>query len=402
MPEIQPIHIDSLDFDASNPRLPKSVQGGGQDDILCYLALKTNIAGLMVSIGENDFFQGEAVVVTRQETEGATVLEGDQCLTAAENGAAQGEAAVAKAQGTERFTVLEGNRRLTALKLLNKPDLIPKNAKGLREIVDAAKHKPDHLPAYMVEKREDALRYLGFRHISGVQRWGSLAKARYLDLMFTSKEGDPDEKYATIASEIGSRADSVRRNLDALAAYNLVETEKFFRIPELGEETFQFGVFYTAVANANIAEFVGARKDGVPTHPIVQPKCLKISELEEITRWMFYKDPEENYKTKLGESRNIHQLAAVVASPNALEKLRSGASLRAAYNDTPDTTTEFVKLINGSTRLVRSADEHVEASGQPNEEAAVAVQRLIDEVNRLISRHPNELRGVAFPEAAAL
>ncbi len=370
MPEIQPIHIDNLDFDASNPRLPKSVQGGGQHEILSYLALKTNIAGLMVSIGENDFFQGEAVVVMPAKT--------------------------------GRFTVLEGNRRLTALKLLNRPDLIPPDATGLHEVVDAAKHRPDRLPAYLVEKREDALRYLGFRHISGVQRWGALAKARYLDMMFVSRQGGPSERYAGIANEIGSRADSVRRNLDALAAYNLVETKDFFEIPDLGEETFQFGVFYTAVANAKIAEFVGAREQGVPTHPIVHSDCLKTSELKELTRWMFFKDPEDNYKTKLGESRNIYQLAAVVASPNALDKLRGGASLRAAYNDTPDTTTEFVKLINGSTLLVRSADEHVEASGQPNEETAAAVQRLIDEVKRLISRHPDELRGVAFPEAAAL
>ena len=401
MPDIDSIHIDRLDFDATNPRLPKGLQGSTQDAILSYLALRTNIAGLMVSIGENDFFQGEAVVVTRQETGRSTVFEGDQRLAAAENDTFQGEAAVVTTQETERFTVLEGNRRLTALRLLNEPGLIPKNAKGLREIVDAAKHKPDHLPAYVVEKREDALRYLGFRHISGVQRWGSLAKARYLDLMFTSKEGGPDERYAAIASEIGSRADSVRRNLDALAAYNLVETEKFFLIPELGEETFQFGVFYTAVANANIAEFVGARENGVPTHPIVQPKCLRTSELKELTRWMFYKDPDNDQKTKLGDSRNIRQLAAVVASPSALARLRGGASLQIAYNDTPDITVEFVKLMNASTQLVRNAEEHIESSGQPNEDASDAVQRLINEIHRLLSAHPDELGAAAFPEAAA-
>ena len=370
MPDIDVIHIDRLEFDSRNPRLPKRVQGAGQDEILSYLALRTNIAGLMVSIGENDFFQGESIVV----------MPG----------------------GVKGYIVLEGNRRLTALKLLNCPDLIPATATSLREIVDTAKHRPDHLPAYVVQKREDALRYLGFRHISGVQRWGALAKARYLDMMFVSREGEPNERYAEIAGEIGSRADSVRRNLDALAAYNLVETKKFFHIPDLGEETFQFGVFYTAVANANIAEFVGARENGVPTHPIVRSECLKTPALKELTNWMFYKDPADKNKTKLGESRNIHQLAAVVASPRALEKLRGGSSLQVAYLDTPDTTAEFVKLINGSMRLVRSADDHVESSGQPNEDASTALQRLIDEIHELLSRHPEELRSVAFPESASL
>ena len=369
MPDIDPIHMDLLDFDVSNPRLPTRVKGAGQDEILSYLALKTNISGLMVSIGENGFFQGEAIVVMKEES--------------------------------GRFTVLEGNRRLTALKLLNRPELIPTTAGSLRAIVESAKHKPDQLPAYVVPRREDALHYLGFRHISGVQRWGSLAKARYLDLMFSSKEGDPNGRYSEIAGEIGSRADGVRRNLDALAAYNLVEAEKFFQIPDLGEETFQFGVFYTAVANANIAEFVGARENGVPTHPIVRSECLKTPELKELTQWMFFKDPGDNYKTKLGDSRNIRQMAAVVASPNALDKLRGGTSLQSAYNDTPDTTAEFVKLINGSTQLVGSADEHMETSGQPNEDASAALQRLIDKIDWLVSRHPDELRGAAFPKAAA-
>ena len=369
MPDIDLMHIDELEFDASNPRLPKRVQGGGQSEILSYLALKTNIAGLMVSIGENDFFQGESVVVMPRKNRG--------------------------------FTVLEGNRRLTALKLLNHPELIPTTATGLREIVETAKYKPDRLPAYVVQEREEALRYLGFRHITGVQRWGALAKARYLDQMFSSRKGEPNERYAEIAGEIGSRADSVRRNLDALAAYNLVESKEFFQIPDLGEETFQFGVFYTAVANANIAEFVGARENGTPTHPIVRSDCLKTPELKELTNWMFFKDPMDKQKTKLGESRNIHQLAAVVAAPNALEKLRGGSSLQVAYMDTPDTTTEFVKLINGSTRLVRSAYEHVESNGQPNEVASAAIQRLIDEINELLSRHPDELRSVAFPGASS-
>lgn len=369
MPDIDPIHIDSLDFDVLNPRLPKSVKGQGQEQILSYLALKTNIAGLMVSIGENDFFQGESIVVMPGE-----------------NG---------------RFIVLEGNRRLTALKLLNHPELIPAAATGLRAIVDTAEHKPDHLPAYVVQEREDALRYLGFRHITGVQRWGALAKARYLELMFGSRKGEPSERYAEIAGEIGSRADSVRRNLDALAAYNLVETKEFFQIPDLGEETFQFGVFYTAVANSNIAEFVGAREDGTPTDPIVRSECLKAPELKELTTWMFFKDPEDNYRTKLGDSRNIRQLAAVVASPSALDKFRGGYSLQAAYNDTPDVTAEFVKLINGSARLVRSAGEHMESSGQANEGASAAMQRLIDEIDLLLARHPQELSGAAFPEASA-
>ena len=229
----------------------------------------------MTSIGVNDFFPGETIVVTR-----------------AKNG---------------KYIVLEGNRRLAALKLLQDPGL----AGNIRSIIRAseeAEFSPKQIPAHVVNSRNDALQYLGFRHISGVQRWDPLAKARYLKLLFerTSDELEPEQRCIEVAREIGSRSNTVRRNLDALAAYEAVEERDFFDIEDLDEGSFQFGVFYTAIGDLAIASFVGVREDGEPTYPIDKPESLKEAPLKELTEWLFEKDEKGFYSSwRVSKHRQI-------------------------------------------------------------------------------------------------
>lgn len=324
MPKFSDFTISDLELDRENPRLPSRLKGAEERDILEYLALKTNIEDLITSIGENDFFPGEAIVVTR---------------SASESG---------------KYVVLEGNRRLTALKLLQDVDLAKAISNSIADAVSRAKHRPTVVPAYEVNSRNDVLQYLGFRHVSGVQRWEPLAKARYLRLLYQTAEGTPESRYGQIAGEIGSRRDTVRKNLDALAAYEVIVESNFFNIPRLDEESFRFGVFYTALANPKIATFTGARDyNDRPTHPIENPHVLKTGEISELTKWMF--EIHDDGHTLLGDSRNIPMLAEVVASPAALQLLRSGATLDVARRETPDIQNEFIRNINIARYYVESA-----------------------------------------------
>lgn len=363
MPEFKDFAISELELDRENPRLPTRLVGSGEDEILRYLALRTNIEELITSIGENDFFPGEAIVVTKSEaTDGL-------------------------------YTVLEGNRRLTALKLLLDPELAASISRGgVLAAVEKAQNRPDHVPAYEVGRREDVLQYLGFRHISGVQRWEPLAKARYLKMLYQQAQGDPDMRYRQIAGEIGSRRDTVRKNLDALAAYEVVVENSFFDIPDLDEESFHFGVFYTALSNSMIADFTGAKND-----PVQNPQNLSVKAIREVTIWMFQKD--ENKKTRLGESRNIYKLAAVVSTPRALAMLRDGATLDDARKETPDLQNEFI-------REIETATSHVEAAN--SKMASISIGLDSPEVIRAVSNHESEfnktkeaLKQVSDPNAVS-
>lgn len=342
MSEFKTLDIDDLEFDKQNPRLPTRLRNAGRKKIFKYLAQKTAIENLMASIGENGFFPGEAIVVVR--------LKGD------------------------KYTVIEGNRRLAALRLLRDPTLAG-NMPGVRAAAERAKFKPVKAPAYVADKREDTLQYLGFRHISGAQRWEPLAKARYLKSLFDHTDGEPDERCRSVAREIGSVGPTVRRNLDALAAYRVMESEDFYCIEGVSEETFQFGTFYTATGNFGIAEFVGIRRDDAWTHPIANPGAIERGNLEELARYMFKRDADRN--TLLGESRNISKLGAVLSSPAALDGIRDGKSLETAYRLTPEAGREFVRRMNLAIGEMTQANANIHNVERDDRRAREVVEEAL-------------------------
>lgn len=337
MNDFQLLDIDLLQFDKDNPRLPTSVQGGDEADILKYLATKTGLENLMSSIGENGFFAGEAIVVIPDDH--------------------------------GKYTVIEGNRRLAALRLLQEPTSV--KSAGIDRAAKDAAYKPTKIPVYIVESREATLQYLGFRHISGVQRWDPLAKARYLESLFNRRTGAPQQRYTSVAREIGSTSTTVRRNLDALAAYRVIERGDFYDIADMEEETFQFGTFYTAISNTEIANFVGTRDNGNPTHPIKNPTAIKEDTLGELVKFMFERDNRGN--TKLGESRNIGMLGKVLDNPKSLHALRMGQSLPTAYRLTPHGRDDFVRHMNQAIEELKQANANLHAVNHDDDRAKKTV-----------------------------
>jgi len=303
--EIRRIKLDLLDLDTQNPRLPVSV-GRTPEEMINHIALTTSIEDLMSAIAENGFFPGEPLIAVE------------------ENG---------------RFVVVEGNRRLTAVKLLNNPSLCERPSNRMLELARSVGHKLDslnELPVITRDTREEILPYLGFRHITGVKQWEPLAKARYIEQLFDTfgSTGTPDQRYFNVARAIGSRKDHIKRSLDALAVYKLMEGHEFYDIDGLNEESIKFSILSTALADDRIGKYVGISNpdefgDAVPCHPIINQGVLHSNEVEELTRWLFEKD--ELGRTKIGESRNIRELSAVVDNAAALQSFKNGASLQIAY-----------------------------------------------------------------------
>ena len=349
MNEFEIMDIALIDFDEENPRLPTSVRSKDDASILEYLATKTSIENLMTSIGENDFFHGEAIVVTPHGS---------------------------------KYTVIEGNRRLAALRLLQDPTLV--KIPSIERAAAGASNKPTRVPVFVVQSREDTLQYLGFRHISGVQRWDPLAKARYLESLYNRTEGEPQQRYSAVAREIGSTRSTVQRNLDALAAYKIIEEGDFYDIVDVEEETFHFGTFYTAVSNADIANFIGTKDNGIPQHPIMNLDVINGEHLEELVRYMFEKGSRGN--TKLGESRNIGKLGAVLNDPGSRQALRSGQSLEAAYRLTPRGRDDFIRHMNQAIEELKQANANLHAVEQDDQQAKILVSETIKIVH-LASKH---------------
>jgi len=350
--DIQSINLSLLDLDTKNPRLPVSV-GRTPKEMINHIALTTSIEDLMSAIAENGFFPGEPLVAVEEDG---------------------------------RYVVVEGNRRLTAVKLLHDPRLCDRPSTRMLELAQSAAHKLDtleYLPVITRKTREEILPYLGFRHITGVKQWEPLAKARYIEQLFDilDTSGTPDQRYLNVARAIGSRKDHIKRSLDALAVYRLMEEKDFYNIDGLNEESIKFSILSTALADDRIGKYVGISKsnnydDTIPCHPILDSSVLQKQNIEELTRWLFERD--ENGRTKVGESRNIRELSAIVDSPKALQSFKNGASLQIAYQLTTDISKDFLEL------LYKSETALIEAAGMV---ATIDYDKNAHDVARRISKN---------------
>lgn len=351
--EIKQKSIDNLLLDPRNPRLPETVERT-QESMLDYIAETTSIEELMEAIAQNDFFPGEPVVVTPE-------------------GAPNG-----------KLIVIEGNRRVSAVKLLNNPDLLTKKSEKIRSISEKAKYKPDQLPVVEKNTRSEVLPYLGFRHITGVKQWEPLAKARYIAQLYDLTDPDlsPKEREAEVARQIGSRRDHIRRNLDALAVYQQIRDEDFYSIDNLNEESIKFAVLSTAVSDERIGKFIGIESDSEKKPPIDDPSTLDKGNIRDLTHWLY--DRDDKGQTRVGESRNLRQLSAVVNNPKALTAFKSGAPLKFAYQQTTDVRGDFMELLYHADASLSEAAGMV--AGVPYSDESLDMARRLQETIRLLGR----------------
>lgn len=360
--EIKEVKIADLILDEENPRLPESIVRD-QQSMLDYIAETTAIEELMVAIGENGYFPGEPLIV------------------------------VPSTKQKNKYVVVEGNRRLTALKLLQDPANCTKPGQRIKDIAENAKNRPKVIPVVIRNTRSEVLPYLGFRHITGVKQWEPLAKARYIEQLFqlTKKKESPKDRYGEVARAIGSRRDHIKRNLDALAVYKEIKDKEFYGIEGLNDESVKFSVLSTALADERIGNFVGVSKqdaagDFQQQDPIIHPENLHSNAICEITRWLYEKDPKG--KTRVGESRNLRYLAAVIHNPKSLHAFRNNSPLKIAYQLTSDVTQDFVTLLYSAEGALTEAASMV-ATVAYDEDAYQTVRRIFENV-KLVGRELKE------------
>ena len=333
------VSVDSLHFDPDNPRLPSSITRSDEQVVLDWMLKDATIVELMGAIGAKGYFPGEPLLVIRDPRK-----QGD-------------------------YIVIEGNRRLTAVKLLRDPYLAPRLKKTVEQASEEAKEKPDDLPVLVFPKREEILDYLGYRHITGVKSWGSLAKTKYLaQLLQTLPEGlSLEEQYRQLAKIIGSRSDYVAKMLTGLAIYDKIVDSNFFNIPSISEDSIDFSVLTTALGYGNVPIFLG-----IQNNKDRSLSGLKTERLEEFSSWLFEKNSQG--KTRLGESRRLGQLNNVLASERALKVFREGVSLKDAelLTEAPDEVFRRA-IIEAKSRLETSRDTfHLVTAVSPNDSENLA------------------------------
>ena len=301
------IPISNLKLDLYNPRLPKSKQGKDEKTVIEYLLLEAATTELMESIGENDFFAGEMLLVVPDES----------------------------ANG--KYVVVEGNRRLTAVLLLSNPELTTVRKSLVKEIADNAKCKPTELPCLVFDSRNDVQKYLGFVHITGKKSWRMLEKARYLYEISTNekfKDVPFQQVCKEIARTIGSKYPYVRKILISYELYKIIEDENFYQIDDLSDSNFYLNYFADGLLKDNIREFINV--DMLSENPL---ENVNRKQFKELCLWWFKKT--EGVSRVLGDSDGMSKLNAVIGNEFALKAFREGANISEAYELTDDIDNQF-------------------------------------------------------------
>ena len=320
--EIKYVGIDNLQLDLYNPRLPKSKQGKDEGIVIEYLLLEAATLELMESIGENDFFVGEMLLVIPNEEE------------------------------RDKYIVIEGNRRLTAVLLLNKPELAKVKKAATKEIFDSAKFKPSTLPCLVFNNREEIQKYIGFVHITGKKSWRMLEKSRYLyDLRSTEKFKTLSfvDACKEIARVIGSRSPYVKKMLTSYKLYTIIEDEKFYQIDGLSDSTFFLNYFSDGLQKENIRKYMNVDLDA--EEPLAN---LDKEHLKELVIWWFKKN--EGVSRVLGDSDGMKKLNEVLGNEMALAAFKRGVNIDTAYELTNDIDLQFESKVKESLQAMEQAD----------------------------------------------
>ncbi|WAC67207.1 hypothetical protein OVA14_05550 [Agrococcus sp. SL85] len=358
MPEIdfQTIELEHLYFDPENPRLPLSVDGDDERQVLEWMLDDAGLVELMGSIAVNGYFAAEPLLVTKRKS-------GDG------------------------YWVLEGNRRLAAVRLLNEPSLAPIRRQAVHKIAHEVADGVEltNLPCAVFERREDVLDYLGYRHITGVKQWEPEAKARYLQSLYLlHRDSAGGDIYRVIARLIGSRSDYVVRLLASLALHDQMRTDQRLA-QQLAASAIPFSLLTLAMSYETIVKYLGL--DALEVAVVESEQGPADAEaLRDVATWLYRELPDLG-RTQLGESHNMKLLAQSLSNDRGVDALRNGEIVEEAARASIDPDALIVRAIRQSIERLVIAQSLLHRS-----EVTDATLQAVEEIEDLVDQLGGAIR----------
>ena len=326
------VPVQKLRLDRSNPRLLGQAEDASDESIIARLYLSADLDELLQSISANGYLDIEPLVV----------------MCASEDDA---------------LIVLEGNRRLATLRLLLEPALVSRIAlsEGTRiavpEIHDAVRSTLDQVSVYLVESRERARAFIGYKHINGPAKWDAYAKARFAANWYRAARDDGVD-LERIATAIGDRHDTIKRMVSAIYVLEQAREEDLFEIEDRHSSKFNFSHLYTALSRSQYMEYLGlepawSRHDPKPD----QVPREKLDELRKVLVWIYGSKSDDAQPVVNRQNPDIKRLGEVLAHAEGRHVLEQTGSLDQAHASTESVDKRF------TASLLRARDEIREASG---------------------------------------
>lgn len=311
------VKVSDLHFDYNNPRLAEYgiTKTTPEDEVLKTLWDAMDVRELVQSISASGFFPQESLIIAEEEG---------------------------------RKIVIEGNRRLAAVKVLLAGDRNGERGWAIPELTVEARAALQTLPT-ISSSRENAWRFLGFKHVNGPAKWSSYAKAAYISTVHKTF-GIP---LADIANQIGDRHNTVQRLYRGLMVLEQAERDGVYNRENVFRNRLAFSHLYTGLDYEGIGSFLNvAPKESETDSPV--PK-EKVKELGELLVWLYGNKAEAVPPVVETQNPDLRRLNAVVANREAVAALRAGEDLTKSYEISRPATSVFEEALLAAKRELTTA-----------------------------------------------
>jgi hypothetical protein len=328
------IEVDRLHLDELNPRLPETMQGKIEGEVLRTLYEEFSLEEIAISMSQNGYFDEEPLVVIPFNMPDNIDAGSEAYRTFIE-------------KDNTHFAVVEGNRRLATIKILL--DKAIQKSLGIRSWPELKKDIRDDLsilPVIVYPNRNEVVPYLGVRHITGIKKWDAYAKARYIRSML-----DGGLSIEDIEQRIGDKQGSGRKNA---ICFSMLEQARDELDYDINKATDNFSFLVLSIGQGSIRRYLGlsSKLKDIPLEAPVNSD--KLNALKNLLTWLFGEG--KSIRPVIDESRDITNfLIHVVSSNEAVEYLKKTGKLQDAYELTDGEETMLKKsLASANTKLEKA------------------------------------------------
>lgn len=299
MAEIVYLGANQLAFDYSNPRMVEYnfTAETTEKEIINTFWSEMASEELVMSILAHGFFQHEPLYVVREP----------HC---------------------DKLVVVEGNRRLAAIKSIITPDIIDNDKMGkyLAKITPTIiEQLQTHIPVLQLEDREDAWRYIGFKHVNGAAKWGSYAKAQYI----ATVKRNFGKSLSEIAEQIGDANNMVKKLYQGLLVLDQADSMTDFKKDDTYAKRIYFSHLYTAITYENFRSYLGLSADFEEVNPVSSENLKK---LEQAMFWLYGSASKKVAPVIESQNPDLRRLVDVMGNKEAIEYLRINNDLKIAFD----------------------------------------------------------------------
>ncbi len=339
------VETKDLHFDFQNPRLAEYgvLSTTSDEEVLKILWEEMDVLELVQSISASGFFKHEPLIIAKDD---------------------------------DKLIVIEGNRRLAALKVILNPEIAKKEGWNIPRIDPKIKGSLKTVPCVR-STREDAWKYLGFKHVNGPAKWSSYAKAAYIAKVHR-EFGVP---LSQIASQIGDQHNTVQRLFRGLMVLEQAERAGVYDREDRWHSRLFFSHLYTGLDREGIKNFLQlASIEEEVQNPVSQDK---LNELGELCVWLYGSKKHRVAPLIKNQNPDLKHLDEVIANREALAALRAGSELDAAHELSRPSGAVFEESLLAANRALSKAQAHITTGFNSEDELLKIAENVADKADDL-------------------